>query len=159
MHKILCVLCKSRVSISSSPVEDLQSNPTGLQSQSPWGFLLPFQDPLLGSLTWSSESSQQENFCDLFSSSRMHPVGMEFYFIMIVHLLPSHCSFSFVFGHRVSFGGFQYLPVNGCSVVNCDFDVLAGGECTSFYSATLNQSSPLFLSLNSLIHHFPYFIK
>ena len=85
-------------------------------------------------------------------------MGMVFNFIMIVPLLPSHCSFSFVFGHRVSFGGFQYLPVNGCSVVNCDFDVRTGEECTSFYSATLNQSSLPFLSLSSMVHYFPYFI-
>ena len=35
----------------------LQLNPTGLQSQTLWGILLPFQNPRLGSLMWSSELS------------------------------------------------------------------------------------------------------
>ena len=32
-----------------------------------------------------------------------HPLGMGFYFIVIVPLLPSHCSFSFIAEHGVSF--------------------------------------------------------
>ena len=42
-HKILCVPSRSGVSVSPSPVEILQSNPAGLQSQILWGFpvLLP----------------------------------------------------------------------------------------------------------------------
>ena len=42
--------------------------------------------------------------------------------------------FSFALGHGVSFfGGIQHSPVNGCSVVSCNFSVLPGeDECTSF---------------------------
>ena len=48
------------------------------------------------------------------------------YFITIVPLLPSHCVFSFVFGHGVSFfSGFQGPPVNGCSTASCNFCALA----------------------------------
>ena len=46
-------------------------------------------------------------------------------------------------------GEFQCLPANDCPAVSCDSGVLArGSECTSFYSATLNQSpSSSFLNL------------
>ena len=64
-----------------------------------------------------------------------HPPDMGFDFIVIVPLLPSLCSFFFVFGHGVSFfGGFRHPPVNGC----CNFGALTGDECTSFYSTILN---------------------
>ena len=35
----------------------IKSNPTGLQGQIPWGFLVPLLDPRLGSLTLVSEPS------------------------------------------------------------------------------------------------------
>jgi len=65
---------------------------------------------------------------------------MGFDFIVIAPLLPSCCSFFFVFGHEVSFvGGFQCPPVDGYSTASCNFGVLAGvDEYTSFYSAILN---------------------
>jgi len=44
-HKILFVPSKCEVSISLSPMEVLQSNPVGLHSQNPWGFLVPLLDP------------------------------------------------------------------------------------------------------------------
>ena len=40
----LCVPSKSEVSVLSSPVELLQSNPTEFQSQILWGLLLPLKD-------------------------------------------------------------------------------------------------------------------
>ena len=43
-NKILCVPSKSGVSVSPSSMEVLQSNPTGLQSQIPWGFLVALLD-------------------------------------------------------------------------------------------------------------------
>jgi len=82
-------------------------------------------------LTWGSEPSQQwKNVFDIIVLLE----GMGFYFIMIVPLLPSHCSFFFVFGHAVSFfGGFQCPPINGCSAASCNFGALPGGdEHTSF---------------------------
>ena len=64
IHMRLYVFPKSGVSDSPSPVEVLQSNPSGLQSQITQGNLLPFLPDLsLGSLIWGSELSLQwENF-------------------------------------------------------------------------------------------------
>ena len=45
VHETLCVPCKSGVSVFPSPVEILQSNPTGLQAQIPWGLLVLLPDP------------------------------------------------------------------------------------------------------------------
>ena len=45
VHETLYVLSKSGVSVSPSPVEFLQSSPTGLQSQMLWGLLLLIPDP------------------------------------------------------------------------------------------------------------------
>ena len=64
------------------------------------------QTPRLGSLTCGSEPSLQwVDFSGIMFSSLWvtHPVVMGFDFIVIVPLLPSHCSFSFVFGWGVSF--------------------------------------------------------
>ena len=44
-HTTLCVPSKSGVSVSPSPVEVLQSNPTSLQSLILYEFLLPLPDP------------------------------------------------------------------------------------------------------------------
>ena len=43
--QVLFVPYKSGVSVSLSPLKVLQSNPTGLQSQIPWGFPVPLPDP------------------------------------------------------------------------------------------------------------------
>ena len=69
------------------------------------------------------------------------PASIGFDFIVIVALLPFHCGFSFVLGCGVAFfGGFQCLPVDGCSTASCDFDALAGEDArTSFYSTIVNQ--------------------
>ena len=45
MHKSLCAPSKSGVSLSPSPVESLQSNPIGLQSQMLWRLLLLTPEP------------------------------------------------------------------------------------------------------------------
>ena len=90
----------SRVSVSPSPEEVLQSNPTVLQSQISWGFPVSLPDCQIG-------------------KSDAQSVGMGFDFGVIVPLLLSHCSFSLVLGCGVSyFGGFQ-PPVNGCSATSC----------------------------------------
>ena len=53
-------------SVSCSPMEGLQSNPTGLQGQSPCGFPVLLLDSRLRSQTWGLEPSQQrENFCGI----------------------------------------------------------------------------------------------
>ena len=79
-----------------------------------------------------SQNSGRASLVLLFSSLQVtHPVGMGFNFIIFVPLLPSCCSFFFVFGHGVYFfGRFQHPPVNGYSIASCDFGALAGDECT-----------------------------
>ena len=99
--------------------------------------------PKLGSLLWGSEPSQ--HWKDFFGRTVLHFAVahlVEFDFIMIVSLLLSHCGFSFVFVCGVCFfGGSQHPPVN-CPTASCDFGALTGGgECMSFYSTVLNQSS------------------
>ena len=47
-HKVLFMPSKIGVSLSPSPMEVLLSNPTGLQGQIPWGFLVPLLDPQAG---------------------------------------------------------------------------------------------------------------
>ena len=42
------LVCALQDSYFPSPVEVLQSNPTGLQSQIPWGFSIPLPDPQIG---------------------------------------------------------------------------------------------------------------
>ena len=50
VHTEFC-MCAPRVeSVFPSPVEVRQSNPAGLQTQIPWGFLGPLQDPQAGKL-------------------------------------------------------------------------------------------------------------
>ena len=118
--------------------------PLAFKVRFPRGFQSLCQIPRLGSLTWGSEPSQQgENFFGILCSHLWvtHTAGMGFDLVVIVPLLPSHCSIFFVFGSRVSFfDGFQRPPVDGCSTDSCDFGALTGGdECISFYSTILNQ--------------------
>ena len=55
-------------------------------------------------------------------------------------LLPSCWGFSFAFGHGVSFfGRIQISPVDGCSVVSCNFGILTKDELMSFYSAIFSE--------------------
>ena len=50
---------------------------------------------------------------------------------------------TFVLGCEVYlFGGFQYVPIDGCSTASCDFGALAGeGEHKSFYPLLYSDSS------------------
>ena len=80
------------------------------------------QIPKLGSLMWGLEPSQQcENFFGIIVIQCVwvaHPTGLGFHFIVIVPLLPSCCSFSFVLGYWVSFfGGFWRPLVDSFSTV------------------------------------------
>ena len=145
VHEWFC-FCPPRVKSLFLPVlEVLQLNPCGLQSQIPWGFLVPLSD----SPVWENwcvaqnlHNSGRTSLVLFFSSLWLaYLVGMGFDFIIISPLLPSHCGFSFVFWGRVSlFGGFQCPTINGFSTTSCDFGALTGGdECTFFYSAILNK--------------------
>ena len=94
---------------------------------------------------------------------------MGFDSIMIVPLLPSGCSFFFVFGRGFFFffsfwGRFQHPPVNGYSTVSCDFDTLAGGDKHMSICSVLNWNIHLdhlevsvdYISLEKGLH-FPGF--
>ena len=77
----------------------------------------------------------------MFSSFQVvYPVAMESDFSVIAPSLLSHCSFSFVFGCEISFlvGFSVFLLVLVQQLI--DFGALIRSECTSFYSAILNQS-------------------
>ena len=64
VHTRFC-LCPPRGSFPS-PVEVLYSNPTGLQSQIPWEFLVPLPDPQVGESVVGPRTLQQyTNFFDI----------------------------------------------------------------------------------------------
>ena len=66
VHKVLFVPSKSLFpqSCGSSTELWLQSNPTGLQSQIPWGFSVPLLDPQVGKSVVALElSTVWENLC------------------------------------------------------------------------------------------------
>ena len=84
VHKILCVRSKSL--FFPSPVEVLQSNLAGLQSQIPYGLLLPL---LAFPGAQNLHNSGRTSLVLLCSSLWVaHPVGMGLDFIM---LHPSYC--------------------------------------------------------------------
>ena len=99
----------------------------------------------LGSLTWGSEPSLQwVDFCGIsVLQSVSHPpsgYGIWFYCDCnppTISLRLLLCLW--VWG--VFLGEFHCLPVDDCSAASCDSGSFARGtECTSFYSAILNQS-------------------
>ena len=52
---------------------------------------------------------------------------------------PSHCGFSFIFGHRVSFfSGFPHLPVNGRSIGVLVFSKKEMNTCPSTSPSSTN---------------------
>ena len=146
MCTLLCV-CPSRVESLFPPVPSKSCNPiplafkvwfSGNSSSRCWTLRL-------GSLTWGSEPSLQwVDFCGIivlwFVSHPPSSYGIWFYCdcappTVLLQLLL--CLWMW----GIFFGEFQCLPVDDCSAVSCDFSALAGGsECTSFYSAILNQS-------------------
>ena len=81
-----------------------------------------------------------------------HLAGMGFDFIVFAPLLPSCCSFFFVFGRGISFfGGFQCPSVNGYSTASCNFGALAGGDEHMYFCLTIfdiNFSLKCFLLYN-----------
>ena len=151
MHTLLCV-CPPRVESLFPPVLSKSCN------QIPLGFKVWFsrnsssrcRTPRLGSVTWGSEPSLQ--WVDFFGISVLqlvsHPpgnYGIWFYCDCappIVSLWLLFCLWMW----GIFFGEFQCLLVDDCSAVSSDSGALArGSEHTSFYSATLNQSSHVFL--------------
>ena len=104
--------------------------------------------PRLGSLMWSSEPSfQWVDFCGIivlqFVSHPPSSYGIWFY----CDCTPPTVSLQLLlclWMWGIFFVEFQCLPVSDCSAVSCDSAALARvSECTSFYSAILNQSPDL----------------
>ena len=143
---LLCV-CPPRVESLFPPVLSKSCN------QIPLAFKVWFSrnssshcwTPRFGSLTWGSEPSLPwVDFCGIsvlqFVTHPPSSYGIWFYCdcappTMSLWLL------LFLWMWGIFFGEFQCLPVDDCSTISCDSGVLArGSECTSFYSAILNQS-------------------
>ena len=109
----LFLLSKSEVSVSPSPVEVLQSNPTGHQTQIPWGFLVLLHNLQAGNLNvelriftigaQNLHNSARTSFVLLFSLWVAHAVGVEFNFIVIGPLLQCCSGFHFVLDHGYLF--------------------------------------------------------
>ena len=77
---------------------------------------------------------------------------MGFDFIVIAPLLPSHCSFSFVFGCGVSLSVSSSVSLS--MIVQQLVVILArGSERTSFYYAILNQSPYHILFKGEVVFH------
>ena len=103
------------------------------------------QTPRLGSLMWGSEPSLQ--WVDFYGISVLqfvsHPPS-SYGFWFYCDCTPPTISLWLLLCLSMwdtFFGEFQCLPVDDCSAVSCDSSALArGSECTSFYSAILNQS-------------------
>ena len=150
MHTTLCVPFKSGVSVSPSPVEVLQSNPTSLRSLIFWEFLLPLPDPQVGKpdmglrtftpvggLLWYKCSpvceSPTQQLWDLILLW-LRP----FYHLIVASPLCLDAGYLFC--------EFQCLPVDDCSAISCDSSALArGSESTSFYSAIFTFSQDISL--------------
>ena len=95
---------------------------------------------LWGSLLLSPETWYTQGFICALKESL---VLMAFDFNVIVPFLLSCCCFSFVLECGISyFGEFQHTPVNACLEASCDFGVLTGEECMSFYSTIFMPSFP-----------------
>ena len=134
--RIYAVHCASQVCCSQSPCPRCRPRLTGASAGDTqrfsllWGSLLPFPGSWWHKV-WFAPSECLWQVWGLILNA-------------IAPLLPSCCNFSFAFGHRVYFGGFQHSPVDDYSTASCDFGVFTGeDEHTSFYSAKCSFTPPL----------------
>ena len=148
---LLCV-CPPRVRSLFPPVLSKSCN------QIPLAFKVWFsgnssslcQTPRLGSLMGSEPSLQWMDFCGIivlqFVSHPPSSYGIWFYCDCTpptVSLWLLLCLWMW----SIFFDEFQCLPVDDCSAISCDSGALTrGSECTSFYSAILNQFLPDYFS-------------
>ena len=79
---------------------------------------LGIPSPFAGSPAWEAwrgvqklHNSGRTSLALFFRLWVAHLVGVGFDFIVIIPIIPSHCSFLFVFGHEVSFWG---VPASSC---------------------------------------------
>ena len=96
---------KSRVSVSTSPVEILQSIPLPFNDKCSGDSSFQSQTPRVGILTWCSELSfLWESLCNIvilqFVGCLPRRYGISY--IVKPPLLPSQCGFFFVFGDRIT---------------------------------------------------------
>ena len=123
---------KNGVSVSPSPVEVLQSNPTRLQSLILWEFLLPLPDSQVGKPDVRLRTFTPVGgplWCKCLPQLVSHPpsgYGIWFYCDCTpptISLWLLLCLWTW----GIFFGEFQCLPVNDCSAVNCDSSAVARG--------------------------------
>ena len=100
VHETFCVPSRSGVSVSPNPVEVLQSNPPGFQSQILLRRLLPLPDHQVGELDIGLRNFTPMGECLWYNSFPVCRLSAqqvwEFDCNVIAPLLPSHCGF-FVF--------------------------------------------------------------
>ena len=155
-HTTLCVPSRSGVSVSLSPVEVLEANPTSLQSLILWELLHLLPDPQeawrgaqnftpVGGLLWCNCSPACES-----PTQRLWDLIL--LWLRLSYHLTVASPLSLDVGHL--FGEFQCLLVDDCSAVSCDSGALArGSERTSFYSAILNPRWILLYILCNITSH------
>ena len=103
--ELVCMPSKSGVSVSLNPVEFLWSSPTDFQSQRLWGLLFPMPEPQTGGPytgLWTLTPMGEPLWYNYYPVWVTHLVSIRFECIVNVPLLPSCCSFFFVFGCRAS---------------------------------------------------------
>ena len=102
-------LCPPRLESQFPPVlwKSYNQIPPALKTRFPGDFQFLYWISRLGSLTWGSEPSElwENLFCIIAFQSLGPPLGGYgiWFFCDCTPLLPSRCSFFFVFGHGVSF--------------------------------------------------------
>ena len=125
-------------SLSLSPLEGLQSDPTGPQGLILWGFPVPLKglpDSLESQMGSSEPSQEYQNFFDtVVLQSVGHPPGG--YGIRFgLDCVPPTISLQLlrIWRWHIYFFFFDGPPVDGCSTASCNFGALAGDERTSFF--------------------------
>ena len=142
--KILFVSSKNGVSVSPSPVEVLQSNPTGLQSQISRGLLIPLLDaqawkPDIELRTITTVGELLWHYC--------FPVhGPPTQWVWDFILLWFYPSYHLVVASLLSLDiGYLFLVWSSILLLTVVQQLVAGGdEHMSFYSTILNQSCIFF---------------
>lgn len=151
------VLVNTRFSLSPPTVEFLFSPVLCFCNQVPLACVVKFSydhSPFArspGGEAWCGAQNLQYSaktlllfwFSSLWVTS---PARMGFDFIIILPLLLSHFCFSFVLGLGMSFyGGFQYLPDNGCSSASCNFGAFMWEDAHTLNNLYYFEIYPLYI--------------
>ena len=141
----MCAPALSGVSVSPSPVELLQSSPSGLQSQMLWGLLLPMPDPSAGEPNVRLRALSpvgdllQYNYSPVCGSPSQ--VVWDLIILRLLWFLLMSLDVEYLFVVGLSF-------IDGCSAVSCDFGVLVRGGEPILISFRINYAM-----LNGLQYH------